>query len=55
MAMGMIMMRHRSRGLRKEDEAPLLLQMEQNRPQQKDRACRELATNAEQVVRNATA
>jgi hypothetical protein len=52
--MGMIMMRHRSRGPRKEAEAPLLLQMEQIRRQQKDRVCRELATNVEPVVRNAT-
>jgi hypothetical protein len=54
MVMGMITMRHRSRGPRKEAEAPLLLQMEQIQRQQKDRACRELATNVEQVVRNAT-
>lgn len=53
--MVMIMMRHRSRGPRKEAEALLLPQMAQNRHQQKDRACRELATNVEQVVRNATA
>jgi hypothetical protein len=51
----MVTMRHRSRGPRKEAEAPLLQQMAQIRLQQKDRVCRELATSVEQVVRNATA
>lgn len=55
MVMGTIMMRHRSRGPRKEAEAPLLPQMEQTRHLRRDRVCRELATSAEQVVKNATA
>lgn len=55
MVMGMIMMRHRSRGPRNEAEAPLLLQTEQTRHPRRDRVYPELATNVEPVVRNATA
>jgi hypothetical protein len=51
----MVTTHHRNQGLRNEAEAPLLHQMAQTRHPSKDRACRELATNAEPVVRNATA